>query len=75
MKKAYTAMDLAGRALYATVYAIEEQKNGFDPTTMYNAAHFYLDGLKQMEPVQFARVIRDIEHKLAEVTPRSMTTL
>lgn len=60
----YNAMELAGRALYAIVYAEEEIKRGLNPSTMFDAARFYLDGLKSVDNGDFARTIIHLENKL-----------
>ena len=58
------SMELASRALYSVTYAEEEIKRGLNPSTMFDAARFYLDGLKSIDNGDFARTIAHLENKL-----------
>ena len=63
----YNAMDLARLAFYAAHYAQLQAAGGADPSTMIEAAHYYLNHLDRMHHAGYARLMSDIENMLAGV--------
>lgn len=63
----YTALELMQRAFYAAHYARLQKAGGADPSTMIEAAHYYLNRLYKMDHVDFANTIKVVEGMLEGV--------